>query len=169
MRDEEPLVTAASPAEALIADAAGIGDFIREHEINSDGGRASTKLGQWSWALFEAARDPNVIFQIYVISPFFATVMIPDAIRGQELWGETVTYSGFIAAVFAPFLGAIADKGGRRKPWLAFFAALMVISFAGTWFGVANSTSMQIFVVAAMLVLNNIVFEFSNVFHAAML
>ena len=28
---------------------------------------------------------------------------------------------------------------------------------------------MQIFIVAAMLVLNNIVFEFSNVFHAAML
>ena len=97
--------------------------FIRDHEVNADGGAAASKLGQWSWALFEAARDPNVIFQIYVISPFFATVMIPDAIRGQEIWGETVTYSGLIAAVFAPFLGAIADKGGRRKPWLAFFAA----------------------------------------------
>jgi MFS transporter, UMF1 family len=169
MRDEEPLVAAASPAETLIADAAGVGDFIRDHEVNADGGRAASKLGQWSWALFEAARDPNVIFQIYVISPFFATVMISDAIRGQEIWGETVTYSGLIAAVFAPFLGAIADKGGRRKPWLAFFAGLMVLSFAGTWFGVRNSTSTQIFIVAAMLVLNNIVFEFSNVFHAAML
>lgn len=168
MRDDEPLV-AASPAETLVADAAGLGDFLRDHEINSDGGRAASKLGQWSWALFEAARDPNVIFQIYVISPFFATVMIHDAIRGQEIWGETVTYSGLIAAVFAPFLGAIADKGGRRKPWLAFFAGLMVLSFAGTWFGVANSSSRQIFIVAAMIVLNNIVFEFSNVFHAAML
>src|SRR5271168_5636683 len=119
MRDEEPLVAAGSPAEALIADAAGVAGFLREHEVNADGGRAASKLGQWSWALFEAARDPNVIFQIYVISPFFATVMIPDAIRGQELWGETITYSGFIGAIFAPFLGAIADKGGRRKPWLA--------------------------------------------------
>src|SRR5271170_3573168 len=103
MRDEEPFVVASSPAEALIADHAGIGDYIRDHEINSDGGLAASKRGQWSWALFEAARDPNVIFQIYIISPFFATVMIPDAIRGQELWGETITYSGFIGAVFAPF------------------------------------------------------------------
>jgi len=169
MRDEEPPVTAASPAESLIADYAGIAETVREHEINANGGRAASKLGQWSWALFEAARDPNVIFQIYVISPFFATVMIRDAIRGQELWADTITYSGIIGAVFAPFLGAIADKGGRRKPWLALFAALMVISFAGTWFGVPDSTATQIFIVAAMMVLNNVVFEFSNVFHAAML
>jgi len=169
MRDEEPLITAASPAETLIADAAGFPELLHEHETNADGGRAASKLGQWSWALFEAARDPNVIFQIYIISPFFATVMMSDAIRGQELWGETVTYAGLIGAVFAPFLGAIADKGGRRKPWLAFFAGLMVLSFAGTWFGVRNSTPTQIFIVAAMLVLNNVVFEFSNVFHAAML
>ncbi|HUO92609.1 MAG TPA: MFS transporter [Rhizomicrobium sp.] len=169
MRDEEPRVVAGGAAETLIADHAGLGEFIRGREVNADGGYAASKLGQWSWALFEAARDPNVIFQIYVISPFFATVMIADPIRGQELWGETVTYSGFITAVFAPFLGAIADKGGRRKPWLALWAGLMVISFAGTWFGVANSSATQIFTVAAMLVLNNIVFEFSNVFHAAML
>ena len=169
MRDEEPHVTAASAAEALIADHAGLADFVHDHEINADGGRAASKLGQWSWALFEAARDPNVIFQIYVISPFFATVMMSDPVRGQELWGETVTYSGFITAIFAPFLGAIADKGGRRKPWLALWTALMVVSFAGTWFGVANSTPMQIFIVAVMIVLNNIVFEFSNVFHSAML
>src|SRR5215472_336858 len=168
MHDSEPLVVASS-AESLIADHAGLGEFLREHEINADGTRAASTLGQWSWALFEAARDPNVIFQIYVISPFFATVMIADPIRGQALWGEIVTYSGFITALFAPFLGAIADKGGRRKPWLALFAALMVLSFAGTWFGVKSSSPMQIFIVAAMLVLNNIVFEFSNVFHAAML
>lgn len=62
MRDDEPR-TAAMPAETLIADAAGIGEFLRDHEINSDGKPAASKLGQWSWALFEAARDPNVIFQ----------------------------------------------------------------------------------------------------------
>jgi MFS transporter, UMF1 family len=169
MRDEEPRVVAAAAAETLIADHAGLGEYLRDHEINADGGRAASTRGQWSWALFEAARDPNVIFQIYVISPFFATVMIADPVRGQELWGAIVTYSGFITMVFAPFLGAIADKGGRRKPWLALWAALMVISFAGTWFGVANSSSTQILIVAAMLVLNNIVFEFSNVFHSAML
>lgn len=162
-------MVAASAAETFVADAAGAAEFLREHEISADGGRVADRLGQWGWALFEGARDPNVLFQIYVITPFFANVMMHDAIRGQELWGEAITYSGLLTAVLAPFMGAIADKGGPRKPWLALFAALMVISFAGTWFGVPNSTSLQIFVVLAMIVANNVTFEFSNAFHGAML
>jgi MFS transporter, UMF1 family len=160
----------AAASETAIADAAGVAQFIEGgHRISAEGGSAASRLGQWSWALYEAARDPNIVFQIYVISPFFATVMMRDPIRGQELWGNIAAYSGYITAVLAPFFGAIADRGGPRKPWLALFTLLMVISFAGTWVGVPNSTAMQIFIVAAMVVVNNIVFEFSNAFHGAML
>ena len=45
----------------------------------------------------------------------------------------------------------------------------MVISFAGTWVGVPDSTPSQIAFVGAMVVINNVVFEFSNAFHGAML
>ena len=162
-------VTLAAPAEAVMADAAGAVAFLKENEISAEGGRAASQLGQFSWALYEGARDPNVLFQIYIISPFFATVMMRDPIRGQELWGNITAWAGYITAMLAPFLGAIADKGGPRKPWLAMFTALMVISFAGTWLGVADSSARIIFTVSAMLVINNIVFEFSNVFQGAML
>jgi UMF1 family MFS transporter len=162
-------VRIAAPAEALLADAAGPAQLLKEHEISAEGGRAASNLGQFSWALFEGARDPNILFQIYIISPFFATVMMRDPIRGQELWGDTTTWAGIITAVLAPFFGAVADKGGPRKPWLFLFSALMVISFAGTWLGVADSSARIIFIVAALVVLNNVVFEFSNVFHGAML
>jgi len=168
MHDDEILISA-SPAEAIIADATGPAAIIREQERSADGGRAADRRGQWSWALFEGARDPNILFQIYIISPFFATVMMHDAVRGQELWGDTTTWGGVITMVLAPLMGAIADKGGRRKPWLALFSALMVVSFAGTWVGVPNSTNFQIYFVAAMVIINNIVFEFSNSFHGAML
>jgi UMF1 family MFS transporter len=157
------------PAETAIADQAGVAEFVRHHELSAEGGRPASRLGQWSWALYEGARDPNIIFQIYVISPFFATVMMRDPIRGQELWGNITAYSGYITAILCPFFGAIADRGGPRKPWLALFTLLMVVSFAGTWFGVADSTETQIFIVGAALVVNNIVFEFSNAFHGAML
>ncbi len=130
---------------------------------------ASKRRGQWSWALYEAARDPNQVFQIFVISPFIATVMIRDPIAGQQFWGSLSAYSGIITAILCPFFGAIADRGGPRKPWLALFTLLMVLSFAGTWFGVADSTPMQIFIVGCAIVINNIVFEFSNAFHGAML
>lgn len=159
----------AMPAEALLADAAGLAQLLKEHEISAEGRRAASTLGQYSWALFEGARDPNVLFQIYIISPFFATVMMRDSVRGQELWGNIATWAGIITAVLAPFFGAVADKGGPRKPWLILFSTLMVISFAGTWLGVADSSTRIIFVVSVLLVLNNIVFEFSNVFHGAML
>jgi UMF1 family MFS transporter len=162
-------VRVAAPAEALLADAAGPAQLLKDHEMSAEGGRAASRLGQFSWALFEGARDPNILFQIYIISPFFATVMMRDPIRGQELWGNITTWAGIITAVLAPFFGAVADKGGPRKPWLILFSTLMVISFAGTWLGVADSSARIIFIVSAMLVVNNIVFEFSNVFHGAML
>lgn len=157
----------AAPAETLAADAAGVALLV--HEMTAEGGPPASKLGQWAWALYEGARDPNQVFQIFVISPFFATVMMRDPIRGQELWGSLTAYSGYITAILCPFFGAIADRGGPRKPWLALFTLLMVVSFAGTWFGVADSTPMQIFIVGAAIVINNIVFEFSNAFHGAML
>jgi UMF1 family MFS transporter len=160
-------IKAKLPVETAIADAAGLAALVRE--TTSEGGAPATRRGQWAWALYEAARDPNVYFQIYIISPFFAGVMMRDHVRGQELWGNIATYSGFVTAVVAPFFGAIADKGGARKPWLALFTALMVASFAGTVVGVPNSTAMQIFIVGLAVVINNIVFELSNAFHGAML
>jgi UMF1 family MFS transporter len=159
----------AVPAETAIADQAGIAEFVRHHELSAEGRPIASGLGQWSWALYEGARDPNIVFQIYVISPFFATVMIRDPIRGQELWGDVTSYSGYICAALCPFFGAIADRGGPRKPWLALFTLLMVLSFAGTFVGVPDSTATQIAIVGAMVALNNIVFEFSNAFHGAML
>lgn len=152
-----------SNTETLIAAEAGVA------ELTAEGGVPASRLGQWAWALYEGARDPNQVFQIFVISPFIATVMIRDPAHGQEVWGSLTAYSGIITAILCPFFGAIADRGGPRKPWLALFTVLMVLSFAGTWFGVADSTPMQIFIVGVAIVINNIVFEFSNAFHGAML
>jgi UMF1 family MFS transporter len=152
-----------SSHETLIAAEAGVA------ELTAEGGLPASKLGQWSWALYEGARDPNVIFQIYVISPFLATAMIRDPIRGQELWGNITAWSGYITAILCPFFGAIADRGGPRKPWLALFTLLMVVSFAGTWFGAPDSTATQILIFSMAMIINNIVFELSNAFHGAML
>ena len=150
-------------AETLIAAEAGLA------ELTAEGGAPASRLGQWSWALFEGARDPNIVFQIYVISPFLATAMLRDPVRGQELWGDITAWSGYLTAILDPFFGAIADRGGPRKPWLALFATLMVIAFASTWFGAPDSTPVQLFVFCAAMVVNNMTFEFSNAFHGAML
>jgi UMF1 family MFS transporter len=169
MSQAEPPVHAglSTSAETVAASEAGVAQLV--HELTAEGGLPANKRGQWAWALFEGARDPNVVFQIYVISPFFATAMITDPIRGQELWGDITAWSGYLTAILCPFFGAIADRGGPRKPWLALFSALMVLSFAGTWFGVPDSNATQILVFAVAMIVNNMTFEFSNAFHGAML
>ncbi len=78
------------------------------------------------WVLFEWARNPYVlVITVYVYATYFTRDIVGDPVRGQALWAAIQGYSGLAVAVTAPFLGAIADAGGRRKPWIAFFAVLL--------------------------------------------
>jgi Permeases of the major facilitator superfamily len=55
--------------------------------------------------------------------------------RRPILWGFATAAAGFLIAVASPVLGAIADAGGRRKPWIAAFGAMLVIGSAAMWIG----------------------------------
>src|SRR6476646_4422125 len=88
------------------------------------------------WVLFEWARNPYVlVITIYVYATYFTRDIVGDPVRGQALWAAIQGYAGVAVAVTAPFIGAIADAGGRRKPWVAAFAILLAISTAALWFG----------------------------------
>jgi MFS transporter, UMF1 family len=83
------------------------------------GGRAGV-LGRLSWAVFDGTRGPyGSLVTLFIFSAYFATVVIPDPIRGQTLWGYANALAAALVAVGAPIVGAIADAGGRRKPWIA--------------------------------------------------
>ncbi len=47
--------------------------------------------------------------------------------------GLTTSLAGLIVAVFGPVLGSIADRSGRRKPWIAGFTLICVAASAGLW------------------------------------
>ncbi|HMB59430.1 MAG TPA: hypothetical protein VKN35_05940, partial [Xanthomonadales bacterium] len=88
--------------------------------LSSTGEQVADARGQLSWALFEFARSPYVsLVFISVFAPYFANVVVGDPVRGQELWGLGNTIVGILIAVLAPILGAISDRMGRRKTWLA--------------------------------------------------
>src|SRR3954470_18241297 len=100
---------------------------------SSKGG--ASRLGQLSWAVFDGARSPyNVLVNIFVFSAYFSTVVVPDPVRGQIAWGYITAAAAILVAIGAPVLGAVADAGGQRKPWLAFSVALGVPCMAGIWF-----------------------------------
>ena len=86
--------------------------------------RYASTPGQVSWALFEWARNPYyILIVIYIFGPYFTNQVIADPVRGQAIWGYINGFAGAVTAALAPFLGAIADKVGRRKPWIGAFIA----------------------------------------------
>ena len=97
--------------------------------------------------------------------------MMHDPVRGQELWGETTTWGGVDRRRFcAPFMGA--DRRPRR-PAQTLARAIPAADGRELRGHLGRRrrrrTAVQICLVAAMVVINNMVFEFSNAFHGAML
>jgi UMF1 family MFS transporter len=134
------------------------------------GAPAASGLGQWSWAVFEWARNPYVILiTIYLFAPYFTTHVVGDPVRGQVVWGAINGYGGIATALLAPILGAIADSGGRRKPWIFFFVCVMAPTSFLLWFALPNEAGLSIAWIAFMLIANSAAFEYSAVFHNAML
>jgi UMF1 family MFS transporter len=101
--------------------------------------KEASKLGQFSWALFDWANQPFfTVVTTFIFAPYFANVMVGDAIKGQAEWAFTQSTSGIIIAVLSPFLGAMADAGGRRKPYIFAFQLLLFAGCAALWWAYPN-------------------------------
>ena len=156
---------------AVIADGAlGTVAWLRDHERSTTGDRAASNLGQICWAVYEWGRNPYVLLvTIYLFSPYFARFVVGDPVKGQALWGAIAAVGGLIVAALAPFLGAIADAGGRRKPWIALYTIIMAVAMLTMWFSKPLSTGWMLIAVGASVAIANASFDFSAVFHNAML
>jgi UMF1 family MFS transporter len=96
--------------------------------------REASKLGQFSWALFDWANQPFfTVVTTFIFAPYFANVMVGDPVRGQAAWAFTQSTSGVLIAILSPFLGAMADAGGRRKPFIFAFQLLLGLGCMALW------------------------------------
>jgi UMF1 family MFS transporter len=153
-----------------IAPTAPKGWTIPQPGISASGGKVASPLGQWSWAFFEGARNPHVLLiTIYIFAPYFAQHLAPDATSGQSIWASLNKWAGVIIAVVAPFLGAIADAGGRRKPWLFFFSLTLAATAGALWYALPHDAGLSFNVICLLLVATFVSFDFTAVFHNAML
>ncbi|MDN8814903.1 hypothetical protein Q0L95_14640, partial [Staphylococcus aureus] len=59
---------------------------------------------------------------------------------GQAAWSYTLTISGIIIALLSPVMGSIADATGPRKPWIAVFAVVKILSLAALWYAEPGSS-----------------------------
>ncbi len=151
-RSAEPLAVAGSAAGSALAAT-----------------RPASLIGQIAWAACDGARSPyNVLVNIFVFAAYFSTVVIPDPVRGQTVWSFVSSAAALLVALGAPVLGAIADAGGRRKPWLLGCLLLGAPSMAALWLATPHMSSGLIWIMLA-LVGGTLCFEYSNVFCSAML
>jgi len=129
---------------------------------------ATPRKGLIGWALYDWANSPYTTLIItFVFAAYFSQGIVGDKIRGQELWGYTASIAGLIIAIGSPILGAIADAGGPRKPWLFVFSAMCVLGSWMLWYAEPDIS----FVTWAMIwvVVATVGFEFGIVFNNAML
>ena len=88
-----------------------------------------------AWCVFDWANSPfPAIVLTFVIPAYFAQAVVGDAARATELWAVMTGLSALAIAVISPVLGTIADQGQARKPWLAFFVAIMAAGSAAMWY-----------------------------------
>src|SRR5262245_6877101 len=129
----------------------------------------ASPLAQFCWAVFDGARSPyNVFINIFIFSAYFSTVVIPDPVRGQTWWSYITAGASILIAITSPVLGAIADAGGRRKPWLVASLAIGIPSMVVLWFATPGMTS-GIWVIVIGLIGGVMFWEYSGIFLNAML
>lgn len=130
---------------------------------------AASKAARFSWAMFDWANQPFfTVITTFIFAPYFAAQMVGDPIEGQALWGYTQSIAGVVIAILSPFLGAIADAGGPRKPWIFAFQTLAVIGCILLWWALPGRPDVIGFVMFAIVVAT-IGAELSIVFNNALL
>lgn len=89
----------------------------------------------WSWTLYDwATQSYATIIHTFVFGAYFTRQVAVNEEQGTTQWAMTMGLTGLCVALSGPFLGAIADKAGRRKPWLGAGTLVCALATAGLWF-----------------------------------
>ena len=127
-----------------------------------------SKRSIFSWALYDWA---NSAFATTVIAGFFPVFFASywavgtTAQQGTFYLGLANSIGSLLIAIFAPFVGAIADYGTYKKRLLVFFAYLGAILTSSLWF--IQMGNWQIAVL--FYVVGNIGFSGANTFYDSLL
>jgi UMF1 family MFS transporter len=125
------------------------------------------KRGIWGWVMFDWAAQPFfTVVTTFVFGPYFVARLTDDPISAQATWSNMATVSSIIIALFSPILGSIADQSGARKPWIAFFAAIKIVSLLLLWFAAPGS---PLILPIVCMIFASIAAEFSIVFNDSMM
>lgn len=121
-----------------------------------------------AWCAYDWANSPfPAIVLTFVIPAYFTQAVVGDPATATTWWAIMTGTSALAIAVLSPILGAIADQGRRRKPWLAAFTVIMALGSALLWF--VRPEADQAILLLVLVGVSVVAFELSMVFYNALL
>lgn len=122
----------------------------------------------WSWALYDWANSGfATLVQTFVFAAYFARAVAENETLGTAQWGNMMGVAGLVIGLGGPVLGAVADRNGRRKPWLALFSGLCILATGLLWFVQPDVSFVWLALLLACI--GTIGSEYSMIFYNAML
>ena len=123
-----------------------------------------------SWTLYDFAAQPYYTLVLtFLFAPYFAAHVVGDIAQGQTIWGYGAAAASVLIALGSPFLGALADGRGRRKPWIALFSLILVAGLATLWLAVPGASHTTIAIIVLAFIAATAAAEFSSVFTNSMM
>jgi UMF1 family MFS transporter len=134
-----------------------------------DDGRASPlSRATIAWGMFDWANTPYaVVVLTFVFATYFAQSVAPDPVTGTSAWGYALSASAVMIAVASPVIGALADRRGGRKPWLAGTSVVLFAVASLLWFVRPQASDMILALV--LVAVGNLAFEVGSALYNAML
>lgn len=131
-------------------------------------GLAGRRRAIAAWCLYDWAMSAfNTVIGTFVFSVYFTKGVADNPDQAAAAWAWMLGLSGLAIALLSPLLGAVADKGGRLKPWLGGFTAIAVLGAALLWFVRPDPAYMLLALVTVGIA--STAFELANVFYNALL
>ena len=121
-----------------------------------------------SWCLYDWANSAfTTLVVTFVYSTYFSEAFAEDPGHGTALWSRGIVISALLIALLAPFAGALADHGGKRRYLISCTLTCVIMTIALTFVRptqpYAVATALSVFVIA------NVAFELGLVFYNAFL
>ena len=127
--------------------------------------------GGWAifaWCLYDWAYSAfNTIVSTFVIATYFVRAVARDPASGTAEWAAAQAIAGLVIALAAAPLGAVADRGGRRRALLAGSTAIMVLATGALWF--IRPTPADAIWALLLVGVATVAYEIATVFYNAML
>lgn len=127
---------------------------------------AVTKREIFGWCCFDFANSSyTTVITTVVFARYFTGVVAKDTANPVFLWGLAGAISNMLVIVLGPWLGALADRTGRKKHFLMATAACCSVATAALWFTQAGTVTLAL----VLVVFSHVNFSLGENFNASFL